>query len=615
MPANRQERLGTRGLAGNIPSGLTVSVMLMIAGSGILVDAPCQHNVPLVASPRSEATGREPVVPKNIVELQEFRQSSSSPVGSDRVQGSATLINLNPTINVWYLLDVVWKNGSESSYHLENPEPHSRIFILNPKYPLGIEILEGTLRYPCNLFGGTPINFVDQAKASRLVYAPLCDSRLFLRNPVRGYRTNLEAAAEFLRKEVWGGEKIIILFHHFLEDSHRETAKVHGANTRGRDNGNRVAQPGPLPGIIDSKYEDRVVTSSNLGLALESIESDGMRPGAWYSAAGNPAVYVSLIEPALIDTAILSSHKERVNTLDSREASALCYLVAFDLDHFKLAFAVGTEHPAVYWSRHVQPGIADPNIPGPDGIGNISPLVATGLISPANARGVVATFTGGFKREHGAFKFGQFAVKNSGSHYGFVVEGVALSKLQPGLATIFVTNDGSIQMKTWSPEDDQNLARVKYARQNGVPIVEFDDRSQSTVPGQFVNNWGAGNWSGSEDMRLRTIRSGAALQWNGRKHFFIYAVFSDATPSAMARVFQAYQCQYGMLLDLNALEHTYFALYRQQGTQFFVDHLIRGMAQVEKGDSVGTVPRFLGYPDNRDFFYVMRTINGTEVPQ
>jgi hypothetical protein len=105
-------------------------------------------------------------------------------------------------------------------------------------------------------------------------------------------------------------------------------------------------------------------------------------------------------------------------------------------------------------------------------------------------------------------------------------------------------------------------------------------------------------------MKLRTIRAGAALQTRGKKRFLIYAVFSDATPSAMARIFQAYQCQYGMLLDMNALEHTYLAVYRRSGSQLFIDHLIRGMSQVEKSASGQVVPRFLGYPDNRDFFYL-----------
>ncbi|HTO99841.1 MAG TPA: hypothetical protein VMJ64_00600, partial [Anaerolineales bacterium] len=254
----------------------------------------------------------------------------------------------------------------------------------------------------------------------------------------------------------------------------------------------------------------------------------------------------------------------------------------------------------------IQSGTRDARQPGPDGIGTIPPLVSTGLISPEHAQRTVATFTSGFKRAHGAFKYGEFASRNYGSHYGFLENGVVFSKLQPGLATIFVLDDGSMQMKTWDGEDDQVLAKIRYARQHGVPLVEVDERSRSIVPGRLVNSWGPGNWSGSEDSKLRTIRSGAALQWNGGKRFLIYAVFSDATPSAMARVFQAYRCSYGMLLDMNALEHTYLALYRQAGSQLLVDHLMSGMSQVDKSDSGGPVPRFLGYPDNRDFFYLMR---------
>ena len=70
---------------------------------------------------------------------------------------------------------------------------------------------------------------------------------------------------------------------------------------------------------------------------------------------------------------------------------------------------------------------------------------------------------------HGAFKYGELALKNHGSHYGFIENGVVFSKLQPGLATIFVLDDGSIEMKTWAEADNKLLPRIKHARQNGVP--------------------------------------------------------------------------------------------------------------------------------------------------
>ena len=197
-----------------------------------------------------------------------------------------------------------------------------------------------------------------------------------------------------------------------------------------------------------------------------------MTPGAWYPAAGNAGVYVSVMQPNLVAPAILQSYRSLVNTLDNVEASSLVYLIAFDIDQFELGFALGTEYPGVGWSDHLLPQMRDSRLPGPDGIGSIAPLVSTGLISPENGRRTVATFTGGFKRTHGAFRYGDLALENHGSHYGFIENGVVFSKLQPGLATIFMPNDGSIEMKTWMEPDNSLLSGIRFARQNGVPLIE-----------------------------------------------------------------------------------------------------------------------------------------------
>ena len=87
-----------------------------------------------------------------------------------------------------------------------------------------------------------------------------------------------------------------------------------------------------------------------------------MTPGAWYPATGNPGVYVSILQPNLIDPAILQSYKTTVNNLDSVEASALCYLIAFDLDQFELGYALGTEHPRVEWSDHMLAQMRESNL-------------------------------------------------------------------------------------------------------------------------------------------------------------------------------------------------------------------------------------------------------------
>jgi len=78
------------------------------------------------------------------------------------------------------------------------------------------------------------------------------------------------------------------------------------------------------------------------------------------------------------------------------------------------------------------------------------------------------------------------------------------------------------------------------------------------------------------------------------------------TPSAMARVFQAYDCDFGMLLDMNSPELTYMAVYRQNdsGDGLVADHLSRYMTESDPRLDGARVPRFVTFSDNRDFFYL-----------
>ena len=571
-----------------------------LASAWILPLAVALASRPGIVPPQSQVKEYQAEVPKTILELQQFRVTDSAGIAArDGRQGVATLINLNPAINAWYVLKVKWAAaGSEASYHLQNPKPYGQKLVLDDRS--GLVVVSGKNRYVCDLFA---TNALGEAKASRLIYAPLCDGRIYLRNPATGNRTTLEAATEFVRDRLWGGEQIISLGHILTADLHREAGKIENKAQAA------AAAPGdgqPHPALVDSKYADRSLASGNLGIELEGPGRTSLAPGAWYPAKSNRGIFAGLIQPNLIDSGVLLSYKTMAANLDSVEASALCYLIAFDLDRFDLGYELGTGHPRVDWSAHMPGQMRIAALPGPDGVGNIAPLIPTGLISPDDGPRTVSTFTGGFKRAHGAFKYGEFSLKNHATHYGFVENGAVLSKLQPGLATVFVLDDGSIGMKTWTDEDNQLLSRIKHARQNGVPLVEFDPATRSTAPGRLVTRWGPGNWSGTADMKLRSMRSGVALQTSGGKRFFIYAVFTAATPSAMARVFQAYRCDYAMLLDMNALEHTYLALYRRSGSKMAVDHLVKGMSQFEKSTSGRVVPRFLGYSDNRDFFYFMR---------
>ena len=547
--------------------------------------------------------------PKAIIELQQFRQTETATIeGPDGKSGTATLVNLNPLINVWYLLRLSWKDGSPGLfYHLQNSHPHEQRLSLSQGGLYGAAVMETGSRSTCDLWSSSAKPSLAEARASHAPYAPLCDGRIYLRNPTEGRSTAREAVADFLRKHVWGGEKIVVFVRDtFFKDRWREEAKVVAGSERVPATPEKAGPLGPLPALLDPAFTGRLIAMGDLGIDIQTPTPGAVALGEWYPAKDNAGVFVSLIQPAAVAADILQSYPRVVHPLDSVERSALVYLVAFDLSQFDLGFVLGTEHPGVGWSARVLPEVRDRRLPGPDGIGTIAPLVATGMISPPYAPRTVATFAGGYKREHGAFKYGKLARVNHGSHYGFIEEGVVFSKLQPGLSTIFALEDGSIHLKTWTEEDSGLLAQIRYARQNGVPIIEYDEGTNRSFPGPLVGEWGPGNWSGSEAGKLRTLRAGLALEEANGKRFLIYGYFSTATPSAMARVFQAYRCRYAMHLDMNALEHTYLAVYRRQGAQLLVQHLIQGMSELDKTVDGRYIPRFIGYPDNRDFFYLIR---------
>ena len=102
---------------------------------------------------------------KTILDLQQFRQTSSIHIKSQKGrEGVATLVNLNPAINAWYLLRVAWNDGApEVSFHLENAEPRAQRLLLDENFPAGLAVSEGRNRYYCDLFDS---DFLDEAKAS-----------------------------------------------------------------------------------------------------------------------------------------------------------------------------------------------------------------------------------------------------------------------------------------------------------------------------------------------------------------------------------------------------------------------------------------------------------------
>ncbi len=523
-------------------------------------------------------------VPGSIIALQPWMNAQSAS-GSDGT--SYRLTSLNPYVNSWFLLEVETPDGRRASYHLENADRRTWEVALTSEG--GAPALRATDDRTgevilCEPWAGE----LAEARATNLPYAPICDWSLFLRNPVQGNRTTREAVSDFLRENVVFGDSIVNLIKGaFYEDAFMVSSEELDVDAEEEVNG---------VDLLGTALLDRTpVMRAYMGFDLVGAEA-GMQAGSWYEVEGAPGVYASVMQPGMIASSVFEV--PGANWLDGIESSADVYLVAFDMSRFDIGYELGTDHPSLGWSSrpsHRHRGA------GPDGFARPDPLVLNGTLNPEMVEDVAAAFTGGFKRDHGAWRFGDYATFNWGNHYGFVQDGVMLSRLWPNLATLYLTTDGEVGMETWTEEHMDLLPGLVMARQNGVPLIE------DGVPGDRVTSWGGGNWSGSAEANLRTLRAGACMRSVEGRQFLIYAYFSTGTPSAMARTFQAYRCDYAMLLDMNSQELTYMALYFHDGEELEAQHLVQGMAEVDVRGSRGTrIPRFVSAPDNRDFIYLLR---------
>lgn len=528
------------------------------------------------------------------VEFAPMRATQTAALGDG---DTLRLVSLHPGVNRWYLLQKVSADGRAENWHFENADAARRHISLTESANPALLIEGAGEARECRPWEGEAPELAGAAQ-SGLPYAPVCGGRLYLRNQVSGSKTNREAVSDFLRTNVMFGDKLVNLIKGtFFEDAFLESASF-GAQTD--DSGDVVAALGK------ARLDRRPVMRTAMGLPVEGAP-DGMEAGSWYKVEEQDGIFASVMQPGLI-AADITGERNGASWLDGIEQTADVYLVAFDLTRFDVGYELGTDHPGLGWSSRPQRQGADWNLAGPDGFSRAAPLVRNGMLSPALTARVAGAIAGGFKRDHGAFRFSNYASFNRGHHYGFISNGVTFSRLIENLATLYVTVDGEVGMKTWTKADDAMIPRLAHARQNGVSVVERDPETGASVPGPLVTSWGGGNWSGSADAELRTLRSGACLRESGGRKFLIYAYFSSVTPSAMARVFQAYDCDYGMLLDMNSPELTYMAVYRQNasGDGLLADHLSRFMAESDPWLNGGQVPRFVNFSDNRDFIYLFR---------
>ena len=186
------------------PAAFAIATLAAL-GAAALLAAEISSDTPALQWKQYEAD-----VPKTIIELQPFRRAASVEFPMSGDWGTATLVNLNPQINAWFLL-TLWSPGTPAAiaYHLENPLPKTQTLALSEAHPYGITLSADGHDAPCELWPAGQPAALQQAQRSELPYAPLCEDRLYLRNHVSGTYTHLERVTGFLRDHVWGGEKIV----------------------------------------------------------------------------------------------------------------------------------------------------------------------------------------------------------------------------------------------------------------------------------------------------------------------------------------------------------------------------------------------------------------------
>lgn len=547
---------------------------------------------------------------KSIVDLQAYKRRHEVTVGGVRTPGlKVSWTELNRYVADWYLLGVRWPGQkAETFFHLENADPRGQVIALATD-GLALTLTRDGQSERCDLSWHLGRKApLWRARDTQRPFAAMCQGRLFLRNQVQGAKTNMEWATDFVRRRMFGGERLInFVKDHVFKDHHliRSRLLKQAAHTTSR------LDDGPSPARVHAGLLDRSVAGKELAIALAGADPHHLRIGQWYPTRAHPNIYFSAYLPRAVPMSLRQSFQDRVAPLDAVENEAMVYLVAYDLRHFELGYALGTENPELGWSERTPRTLRPKGALGPDGINDALPLVPTGVLNPRQAEKIAAVFTGGFKRKHSVFRAGRMATENAGTHYGFLANGTLFSSLWPGLATVIVDEAGKVELKTWGQGDQGRLAKLRFVRQNGLPLVQTSPKTGLIEPGLKVRHNFAGNWSGDKDNFVRTLRSGLCLmpgKMDGQERkYLVYAYFSAHTPSAMARVFQAYGCQYAMHLDMNLPRHVYMALHRFEPkiNDWRIDYLTDAMRHSEVKHKQRTLPRFVGAPDNRDFFYLL----------
>lgn len=502
--------------------------------------------------------------------------------------GKIKLTNLNPWTNRWFILELV---GKKLSFHLENTYDQNKLSLA----VTGIAIRPPQAKEPflCELWGQEEMLFFS-AKLKKFTnpYFPLCHGLLYVRlkrNSDTQFTTT-EKVTSFLRKHTsWGESLISSIKPHIVRFS--AEADGNGMIAHHKEHSDADDHHFPTAAKMKSTAEKIPISLNNsLGIRIKNSD-DHIRYGKWHQTKLYDNVYISLFKPGLINSEIADSFKERTKKITQEERDKLIYLIAYDLDHYAINYAIGTEHPNINMKTLVN----DTNQSAVN-------IVAIGKIPPYRKMDAVGVFIGGFKSRHGYFKRGP----HSGKTYGYIEGGVEINPMSEGLATLLVSKSGEVDIIKWPLTSWQRAGLRKSlvaARQNGVPLIH------DYKPGRYVGHWGNGNWSGSSSGNLKTLRSAVCISQRGEsKRFLIFSGFTYATPSTIAKALMAYNCKVAMHLDMNAYMYIHNALFKKTPKGLTVEYLHKDM-EYPKGIKKH---RFILDNNNRDFFYVYRRNSGSE---
>lgn len=495
------------------------------------------------------------------------------------------LINLNPYINRWFILEFV--GNKRYRIHLDNRDPKNHVSLSQTGIILQKTETQATT-VNCTLWKSKKDHLLSLPfNGFKNPYYPVCNGLIYLRLK-RSSKTKLsltEWTTEILRTTHFG-EDIINSVKPMIVSLDAESAKQKLVAKTTENDKAKLKQGPILAKTYLAEHKLPLVSSEhNLGFTRKT-ENIPLYYGHWYKTHMHQGIYTGLFIPELIDHSIKKSYPQKVFPMEEGEKDKLIYLTAYDLNQYTIRYAIGTTEPPINTEKSAYGRTA----------GLRKSLVAIGSIPPYHLSKAVGVFIGGFKRKHSIMLHGP----HKGKRYGYIEKGVELAPMAPGLATLAINTSGQISIDRWPEKLEQRIAARKEtisARQNGVMLIH------NFEPGPHVNSWTNGNWSADANGLRQSLRSGVCIQKQGKKEYLVFMAFTSATPSTMAKVMQAYRCKSGMHLDMNAHMYLHNAIYEiKSDNSFRVEYLNKEMLYPPGLKR----HRFILDNNSRDFFYIMK---------